>query len=235
MASSPTVITSLAPGTHSLRLQKAGYDEYLRTFTITEGQRTTVDYSFSPLPSDVGSIEVTSTPSGATLFLDGRYMGLTPPADYFDLTSLAPGTHTITIRIADYQEYMQTVYVRGGQVVTINAQLTPATPGPVPDTTGQITVVSSPPGANLYLDNVFRGITPLTLLDIQQGPHIVTAKLDGYADASQSVTVTGGQVAPVALGLSEAVPTTTKKSPVTVMPVVLALALIGVAAGIRRK
>ena len=235
MASSPNVITNLAPGTHTLRMQKAGYDEYLRTFSIAAGQRTTVDYSFAPLPSDVGSIEVTSTPAGATLFLDGSYMGLTPPGDYFDLTSLVPGTHVINIRITDYQEYMQTVYVHAGQVVTINARLTPVAPGPVTDTTGEITVVSSPPGADLYLDNVFKGITPLTMSDIQQGPHIVTAKLDGYADASQVVTVTGGQVAPVALGLAEVTPTETKKTPLTVVPVVLAVVLIAMAAGMRRK
>lgn len=235
MASSPNVITSLAPGTHSLRMQKAGYDEYLRTVTINAGQRTTVDYSFAPLPSDVGSIEVTSTPAGATLFLDGHYLGLTPSGDYFDITSLVPGTHTITLRITDYQEYMQTVYVRGGQVVTINARLTPIAPGPVADTTGQITVVSSPPGANLFVDNVFKGITPLTMSDISQGSHVVTAKLDGYTDATQTVTVTGGQVTPVALGLVGTAPTETKKSPVTVVPVVLALVLIGMAAGRIRK
>jgi len=235
MAASPNTITNLAPGTHTLRMHKVGYDEYLRTFSITAGQRTTVDYTFTPQSSSFGSIEVASTPAGATLFLDGNYMGLTPSGDYFDITSLVPGTHTITLRMTDYQDYTQTVYVRGGTVETINAQMVPVTPGPVADTTGQITVVSSPPGANLYLDNVFKGITPLTLSDIPQGSHVVMAQMGGYADAAQTITVTGGQTTPVALGLIETTTTTAAKTPLTVLPVILGLILVGGAISLRKK
>jgi len=235
MAASPNTITNLAPGTHTLRMHKAGYDEYLRTFSITAGQRTTVDYTFTPQSSSFGSIEVASTPAGATLFLDGNYMGQTQPEDYFDLTSLVPGTHTITLRMAGYQDYTQTVYVRGGTIETINAPMILVTPGPVADTTGQITVVSSPPGANLYLDNIFKGMTPLTLSDIPQGSHVVMANLNGYADATQTVTVTGGQTTPVALGLIEATTTTAAKSPLTVLPVILGLILVGGAISIKKK
>jgi hypothetical protein len=235
MAASPNTLTNLAPGTHTLRMHKAGYDEYLRTFFITAGQRTTVDYTFTPQSASFGSIEVASTPAGATLFLDGNYMGLTQPGDYFDLTSLVPGTHTITLRMTDYQVYTQTVYVRGGTVETINAQMVPVIPGPVADTTGQITVVSSPPGAELYLDNVFKGITPLTLSDIQQGSHVVTVKQAGYAEATQTITVTGGQTTPVALGLVETSTTTTAKTPLTVLPVILGLILVGGAIRLKKK
>lgn len=224
-AASPSVITNLAPGTHTLRMHKAGYDEYLQTFTITAGQRTSIDYTFIPQASSYGSMEVASVPYGAALFLDGNYMGQTPSGDYFDITSLVPGTHTVTLRMTDYQDYTQTVYVPGGSVQTINAQLVPVTPGPTPDTTGQVTVVSTPPGAELYLDNVFKGITPLTLSDIPEGQHTVTAKLGGYADTTQTVSVTGGQTTPVALGLAGAAPTTAK-SPLTILPALTGLVIM---------
>jgi len=234
-AASPSVITNLAPGTHTLRMHKAGYDEYLRTFTITAGQSTAIDYAFVPQSSSFGSMEVASTPSGAALFLDGNYMGLTPAGDYFDITSLVPGTHTVTLRMTDYQDYTRTAYIQGGSVETIDAQLVPVSPGPAPDTTGQITIVSTPPGAGLYLDNVFRGITPLTLSDIPEGPHTVTAKLGGYADTTQTVTVTGGQTTPVALGLAGAAATTAGRSPLTVLPVLLGLILVGGIVGSRMR
>jgi hypothetical protein len=230
MASSPNVITNLAPGTHTLRMHKAGYDEYLRTFVISAGQLTTVDYAFSPLSPSFGSMEVASTPAGATLFLDGNYMGLTPAGEYFDITSLVPGTHTITIRMTDYQDYTQTVYVGGGKIVTINAQLTPVAPGPVADTTGQISVTATPPGADVFLDNVFKGVSPLTLSDIPQGSHTLTVKLNGYTDATQMVTVNGGQTTPVTLALAETAAPTATKTPLTVIPVLLALFLIAAVA-----
>jgi len=235
IAESPFVVTNLAPGSHLLRLHKAGYDEYLAPVTIVSGRQTPVTYTFASQPTTVGSIEVASTPAGSSLTLDGNYMGQIVQGSYFDLTSIPQGYHTLLIRLTDYQDYTQTVYVNGGQVVTVNALLTPNGPSPTPDTTGELLVVSSPAGADLLLDNTFRGITPVTLADIPAGPHIVIARLAGYADAQQAVTVTGGQSTPVALTLT-AIPVTTR-TPLTVLPVLGAVALAGaiLIAGCRKK
>lgn len=233
-AYTPATIPGLAPGTHTIRLQKAGYDEFLTTIRIVAGQTIPLSVPMASLPPTVGSIEVTSVPAGATIYLDGTYMGQTQPNDYFDITSLVQGTHTVTLRLADYQDYTHTVFVTDGKVVTITAPMTPVVPGPVADTTGQIAVVSVPPGANLYLDNTFRGITPVTLNDIQQGSHIITLSQPGYADAVRTISVTGGQVTPVSMSLAEATPTPVRKSPSGIMPVFAALALAGMACVMRR-
>jgi hypothetical protein len=224
-AESPYVVTNLAPGSHTVRLYKAGYDEYFSTVTVTAGQQTRLSFSFTPQQRTVGSVEVASTPAGSALYLDGNYRGQTPSGGYFDLTSILQGTHTILVRHQDFMDYTQAVYVKGGDVVTVDARLTPNAPSPVPDTTGQIIVVSTPAGAELFLDNTFRGITPATLSDIPAGSHVVMARQAGYTDASQTITVTGGQSTPVALGLT-AVPVTTK-APLTVVPLMGAFAIIG--------
>jgi hypothetical protein len=235
IAESPFVVTNLAPGSHLLRLHKAGYDEYLAPVTIVSGRQTPISYTFASQPTTVGSIEVASTPAGSSLTLDGNYMGQIVQGSYFDLTSIPQGYHTLFIRLTDYQDYTQTVYVKGGQIVTVNALLTPNGPSPTPDTTGELLVVSSPAGAELLLDNTFRGITPVTLSDIPAGPHVVIARLAGYADAQQAVTVTGGQSTPVALTLAE-IPATTR-TPMSVLPVLGAVALAGAIfiAGCRKK
>ena len=235
LAESPYVVTNLAPGSHLLRLHKAGYDEYLAPVTIYAGQQTPVSFAFSSQRPTVGSIEVASTPAGCALYLDGNYMGQTPSGGYFDLTSVLAGTHTILLRQTDFQDYSQTLSLKGGEVRTVDARLTPNGPSPVPDTTGEIVIASTPAGAELFLDNTFRGITPATLPDIPAGSHVVTVRQAGYADASQTVTVTGGQSIPVALGLP-ALPATTK-APLSVIPVIGALGLIGIflATGYRKK
>jgi hypothetical protein len=233
IAESPHLVTSLAPGSHTLRLHKAGYDEYLTTVTVNAGQQTPVSFSFTPQQASVGSIEVASSPSGASIYLDGNYVGQTPSGGYFDLTSIRQGTHTILIRQMDFQEYTQAVYVPGGNVVTVNARLTPNAPSPIPDTTGQIIVVSTPAGAELFLDNTFRGVTPVTLSDIPAGSHVVMARQAGYTDASQTVSVTGGQSTPVALGLAE-IPVTTK-APLSVIPVAGSFAILSLVLALGRR
>jgi hypothetical protein len=235
IAESPNVVTDLAPGSHTLRLHKAGYDEYFSFVTIVSGRKTPLTYTFTPQQMTVGSIEVASTPAGSSLYLDGNYMGQTPSGSYFDLTSIIPGYHTILIRLTDYRDYTQTVYVKGGLVVTVNAQLTPNGPSPTPDTTGEILVVSTPAGAELFLDNAFRGITPVTLTDIPAGSHVMTARQAGYTNAQETVTVIGGQSTPVALTLTE-IPVTTRTS-LSVVPVLGAVAMTGtiLALGRRKK
>jgi hypothetical protein len=233
IAQSPSVVPSLVPGTHSVRLHKAGYNEYVGTFTVYAGEQTPVTVTLSPQSGNVGSIEVSSVPPGSALYLDTNYMGLTPTNDYFDLTSLAPGSHTILLRHTDYQDYTQTVYVPAGGTITVNANLAAIVPGPTPDTTGQVVIASSPSGAEVLVDNVYKGVTPVTLSDISSGPHTLTLKLSGYQDSVQTITVTGGASTPVAVTMTQAAPTQTK-SPLSVVPVLGAILSIGAVIFLRR-
>jgi hypothetical protein len=232
--STPAVVSGLSPGSHTVRVQKVGYDEFISTVTIYSGQRTQLPVTFSPQPANVGSIEVSSSPAGASLFLDGHYMGLTSSVDSTDLTSVRPGLHTVQLTLEDYQTYTHTVQVTAGGIVTINAQLSPVPPGPAPDTTGEIVLTSSPAGANVLLDNVFRGITPLTLADVPDGSHVVMVRMDGYSDQTLTVNVAGTAVTPVIVSLAEIVPTATK-SPVGIATVLLGVFAIGALVVFRRR
>ena len=117
--------------------------------------------------------------------------------------------------------------------MTVNPHLTPNVPSPTPDTTGQIIVSSTPSGAELFLDNAFRGLTPVTLSDIPAGSHVVMVKQTGYTDSSQTVTVTGGQSTPVVIGLVAVPPTT--KTPSPVAAVVGAFAIVGAVLALGRR
>jgi hypothetical protein len=54
---------------------------------------------------------------------------------------------------------------------------------------GSITVTSSPPGADIYIDNVYKGLSPAVFGAVPNGNHIILIKLDGYPDLTKSVTV----------------------------------------------
>lgn len=226
IAESPSTVPGLSPGSHSVRLHKAGYDEYVSTATVSSGRQTSVTVTLSPQQSNVGSIEVASTPGGSALYLDTHYMGQTPLSGYFDLTSLAPGTHTVLLRHADYQDYTQSISVPAGGSITVNAAMVQVVPGPTPDATGQVVIASSPSGAEVLIDNVYRGVTPVTLSDISSGSHVLTLRLSGYSDAVQTIAVTGGQSTPVAVTLTGVTPAPTK-SPLTVVTVIGAFVALG--------
>jgi hypothetical protein len=73
-------------------------------------------------------------------------------------------------------------------IVTIDRLIGAPTPVPTP-AYGSITVSSSPAGANIYIDNVYKGISPATFSGVPNGNHVVLVRLDGYQDLIKSVTV----------------------------------------------
>ncbi|MCA1916266.1 C1 family peptidase, partial [Methanospirillum hungatei] len=65
----PYTQTSVPIGTYSVTLKLSGYLDYTRSVSVTSGQTTVVSATLSPIPT--GSIAVSSTPSGARIWLDG--------------------------------------------------------------------------------------------------------------------------------------------------------------------
>ena len=62
-------------------------------------------------------------------------------------------------------------------------------------TTGGIYLSSVPPGADIWLNNVFQNnFTPDSLNGLNAGSYQITLKLTGYLDTTFTVTITAGQI-----------------------------------------
>lgn len=72
----------------------------------------------------------------------------------------------------------------------------------IPDTAGEIEVVSSPAGAEVFVDSTSAGITPCTVKDIIPGYHVIRVTKDGYEIWSKTVKVTDGLTTTVKAELS---------------------------------
>lgn len=95
----------------------------------------------------VGSVYVTSSPSGAQIFVDGQNMGLTPTK----LDNVLIGSHKITIRLANHKDEDRMITVREGETETVNVKMSDI---------ATMTFKSSPSGADLYIDGSYKGTTP---------------------------------------------------------------------------
>ena len=94
--------------------------------------------------------------------------------------------------------------------------------------TGAVIVSSSPGGAGVYVDNSYRGISPLTVKDLPPGNHVLLLKQAGYNDWSTTVTVIPDQAISLSGSLSPAVSVTHSPDPVPAL--IAGLALAGMAA-----
>ncbi|HQA80955.1 MAG TPA: PEGA domain-containing protein, partial [Methanoregulaceae archaeon] len=118
-----------------------------------------------------------------------------------------PGTHTLLLTKSGYQDYQTTQSVAAGQdyvvSVTLNSVQNP--------TTGGISVISAPSQAEVYLNNAFKGLTPITLDSLTPGSYTVLIKLSGYQDWQATQQVTAGQTAQISATLiPSATPTPTQ-------------------------
>ena len=72
---------------------------------------------------------------------------------------------------------------------------------PLPDKTGTINITSSPPGAEVYLDNEYHGTTPGTISAVLTGNHRVEIRETGYYPWAQNITVISGNTTSVSTTL----------------------------------
>jgi hypothetical protein len=200
----PVTVSALSPGDHQVELHLAGYEVLSSTEYVAAGQVTTVNLALVPYSpvSVYGSIDITSSVPGAVVYLDGIYKGTTQPGNTFNIISIDPGSHDLILHVPGYTDFQQTVQVYTGQISDVNAVLTqiPVNQQGTSATSpavGSIIVTSAPTGGQVYVDNQFRGVAPVTIYNVAPGTHIINLKLAGYSDYSTSVDVPANQVVQV--------------------------------------
>jgi hypothetical protein len=206
--STSTIVGNLAPGQHSVRLSKAGYQDWTGSVSVASGATTYLGPVLVPDQAPAyGTASITSNPTGASVYANGMYIGQTSPGGPLIFSQVVPGTYTLLLSRSGYQDYTSTVQVQAGQNYNLIVTLTPV-PNP---TSGSISVMSSPSGAEVYLNNVFKGLSPLTLQSLTPGTYTVLLQLSGYQDWQSNAQVTNGQTTQLSATLfPAATPTPTR-------------------------
>ncbi len=227
MGRTPKTLSHIAPGDHILELDHSGYHDWSDIITVSAGGTSYVSASLTENPSPTtGIISISSSPAGANIQMDGKYRGKTSATGDSIIVAVAPGHHTVSLDISGYDHWETGVDVSAGETSHVSASLTPSPPSP---TTSIVSISSSPSGANVYLDNIYKGITPLTLTDVPPGTYTMGMKLGGYNDWSTSVQTTAGNTESVSATLTSSsappAPTQAKSTPATVLGAIVALVL----------
>ena len=115
-------------GTYTLRVSKVGYVQHVSTTDIASPNSVNANnqivYNYTIVDValvQTGSLSVTSSPTGAQIYVDNVYKGLTPRT----VTYLAPGERAVRLVKSGYQDYNTLVTVNSGQTTTLSATLTP--------------------------------------------------------------------------------------------------------------
>jgi hypothetical protein len=107
-----------------------------------------------------GTAVLESVPAGSAVFIDGTEAGRTPL-----MTELTPGRHAVEFRRRNATRTLNIAVVTGRSVV---GRLDWSAKRP-----GSLEILSDPDGAEVTVDGVARGVTPLTIDDLSAGSHVV--------------------------------------------------------------
>jgi PKD repeat protein len=133
----------------------------------------------SPTPAE-GGLYIASSPQGAEIFLDGQAAGITPLL----MEQIPAGDHTLSLSKDGFIDLVYgTVRVETGLVTRItDIRLTPVS------TTGTVSIDSVPRGAEVRLDGVAYGATPL-IVSLDEGMYPLELTCPGYQPYSGEVHV----------------------------------------------
>jgi hypothetical protein len=220
-------VSNLAVGSHTVTLKKSGYQDYTQTATVNNAQTTYLSVTLSPLASPTtGDLDVSSTPSGASVYLNGAYKGETRSSGPLFITGLSPGAYSTVLKKSGYNDYSTTTNIVAGTTAQVSAALQPATVKP---TTASAEIYSQPSGADVYINNAYKGVTPLSFENVPidaTKTYSIELRLAGYKTYTDSGSISPGQNVVINAALTPLPPTTTA-SPLSLMPIVAALSIIG--------
>lgn len=133
------------------------------------------------LVSDSAKLVLTSTPAGATVTLNGISKGVTP----CEIERVPSGNSKVVISLADFSPFQQEIRLAAGEEQKIDVQLKPLP--------GALSILTSPNGAKVYVDEELRGQAPLILDTVAAGSHAVRVELDGYETQSRTIELAKSQ------------------------------------------
>ena len=160
-------------GQHSLRVTAERYLPFEDSIEITGmglGQRAEIT-----LQPAWGTLILASEPSGAVVVLDGEEIGSTPLR-----AELLNGSYSIELRKTGWKPAQLDVAMAAGEKVE---------PPPVrlEKADALVELTTSPAGANVTVDEQYRGQTPMTLTLSPNRDHKLTVSKAGFAAATRTV------------------------------------------------
>jgi len=117
----PATVDKLTPGPHIVIVKKAGFKDWKKEVTIKPGETLQVTAELSA----AAHIKFISTPSGATITIDGKSIGQTP----FEY-DLEPGKYNVTYTMENFLPKSQDLAITGGKDELVDMQLEVMLTGP---------------------------------------------------------------------------------------------------------
>jgi hypothetical protein len=180
----PATFERLREGLHTVTLRMTGYHSFEQAIDLEAGKKITINPTLKRLSA---ALSLTSSPSSATVYVNGVQRGQTP----LTVNDLAEGTYSIRFEKAGYEPVVHGTMVRAGETLSLKGELTLST--------GEVKVQTQPSKVQVFLggkcilttspESKDSFTSAEATLKLPIGEHALVFRADGYADAARKVIV----------------------------------------------
>lgn len=178
----------LAPGPHTIRISRSGYNTKEEEFRLQPGDNPARRYALEKIGPGVGGVEIAAQPPGVEITFNGARVGNTR----YQAQNLTPRRYSLSLSLDGYKTYSGNVIVRAGQTTSFEMTLEPAT---VVALVGKLSIKSEPEGASIELNgNAMIGVvTPYENNSTPVGQYEIVLRKKGYKDYTSAIVVEAQQ------------------------------------------
>lgn len=178
--------TKAKGGTYKVKVRLPGFLPAERSVTVEPGETSELVIPLERVP---GTLSVTTKPSGATISVNGKEIGVDPVT-----VEVPSGQCRIVAKLDKYWSGEKTVTVKPRRKTSVVLSLE--------ESKGILMVKTNPPGAMVSIDGLEAGESPLTT-EVRIGKLQVKATLEGYNEIEKTVEVPDGEQIEVAFNLEK--------------------------------
>lgn len=187
VGTTPIQKLEVAEGERQIRIKSARYED-LNTSVVIKGRAQQQSLSLQLVPA-WADIAFSTAPAGATVTIDGVEAGKTPFT-----AQLLQGNHEVAMKLPAHKVWMKNISVIARENKELDlVKLEPAN--------GLVMMRSTPAGAGVTVDGVYKGLTPIEVTVAPNSAHQVSFFLNGYKEAKQQVRINAAEEGAVSVTL----------------------------------
>ena len=205
----PFKASNLGAGPHTVVFVKPGYIEETRKVEVDAGKSLAVSVQLNPT---VSSVLVTSNPSGANIWIDGKDTGKTTPAPII----VEKGSHSITVRKQGFKDVSTSEVLAEGQTLNYSPVLLPNTTvaemeeegqghggnwlkrtfggETIPEGKGLVHIRTLPKGATISVDGKVAAKKTDVHWPVDPGTYEIVLQKEGYKPVHRTIRVELGKL-----------------------------------------